>query len=196
MNWKIIESNIREAREQLEEIERLISSKKYPAEGELQVMVEHAYHHLNFAWNIRRVTTREYRKHSTIDFNRWGKYPSDIENFIISEITENHPLVGTWITDEEDSNVAFIFSVNSGTNEFTVSGFCRSSGEEFEISNVKWDGEVLEFTARMPSTDCTSINAFQLRADGSADLTLTIFEVWKKKDIKPGELPEGWQAGN
>jgi len=73
MNWKIIESNIREAREQLEEIERLISSKKYPCEEELQVMVEHAYHHLNFAWNTRRVTTKEYRKLTDEEFNRWGK---------------------------------------------------------------------------------------------------------------------------
>jgi hypothetical protein len=192
MNWKIIESNIQEAREQLVQIELLISSKKYPSEGELQVMVEHAYHHLNFAWNTRRIATKQYRRLSDEEFNRWGKYPSDIETFVISEIPEDHPLVGTWITDEEDSDAAFIFTIENGYIE--VSGFCRSDGEKFEIRNTKWDGEILTFTARMPSTDYTSINSFQMRPDGRADLTLTIFEVWKKKDVKPGEQPEGWQV--
>lgn len=191
MNWKIIDSNIREAREQLEEIERLISSNN-PSEEELQVMVEHAYHHLNFAWNARRVTTKQYSKLTYEEFNRWGKYPSDIETFVVSEIPEDHPLRGTWITDEEDSDAAFVFTPKDG--EIEVSGFCRSDGEKFEIKDTKWDGEALTFTARMPSTDCVSINSFRIRPDGKADLTLTIFEVWKKKDVKPGELPEGWQV--
>lgn len=124
MNWKIIESNIREAREQLDEIERRISSKKFPSEGELQVMVEHAYHHLNFAWNARRVTTKQYRKLTDEEFNRWGKNPSDIDAFVVSEIQEDHPLAGTWITDDEDSDAAFVF--NSKNGEIEVSGFCRS----------------------------------------------------------------------
>jgi len=192
MNWNIIGSNIREAREQLEEIERQISSKKYPSEAELQVMFEHAYHHLNFAWNIRRVTTKQYKKLSDEEFNRWGKYPSDIETFVLSKISEEHPLAGTWITDEEDSDAAFVFTIENG--EIKVSGFCQSDGEMFEIKDTKWDGETLTFTARMPSTDYTSINSFQMRPDGKADLTLTIFEVWKKKDVKPGVRPEGWQV--
>ena len=189
INWKTIDSNLREAREQLEEIERLITSRKYPSEDELQVMFEHTYHHLNFAWNTRRVTTKQYSRLSDKEFNRWGTYPKDIETFVVSEVSGDHPLVGTWITDEEDSDAAFIFTIEHGDIE--VSGFCRSDGEEFEIRNTKWDGETLTFTARMPSTDYTSINAFRMRPDGRADLTLTIFEVWKKKDVKPGELPEG-----
>jgi len=48
----------------------------------------------------------------------------------------DHPLIGTWITDEEDSDTAFRFSLEN--NKLRVSGFCRSSGEEFEITHVKW----------------------------------------------------------
>ena len=81
-------------------------------------------------------------------------------------ISVDHVLAGTWITDEEDSNVAFTFS--SEKNGFRVSGFCRSDGEEFKISKVKWDGK--------------------------ADLELTTSEVWKKKDVKRGEIAEAWQV--
>jgi hypothetical protein len=110
---------------------------------------------------------------------------------ILSAVSSDHPLVGTWITDEEDSNAAFTISAKSG--EFCVSGFCRSDGEKFEITQVEWDGETLRFVARMPSTDTSMKNAFRLRPDGKADLELTIYEVWKKKDVTPGETPEAWR---
>jgi hypothetical protein len=79
MNWRIIASNLREAREQLEEIERQIEKKTFPDEIELQLWLEHAYHHLNFAWNIRRIKTKEYAHLTDDDFNRWGQFPKDIE---------------------------------------------------------------------------------------------------------------------
>lgn len=79
MNWGIVASNLREAREQLEEIEKQIQKKKYPDEIELQLFLEHAYHHLNFAWNIRRIKTKEYANLTDDDFNRWGQFPKDIE---------------------------------------------------------------------------------------------------------------------
>ncbi len=100
-------------------------------------------------------------------------------------------LEGTWITDEEDSNAAFIFSTKGG--KFRVSGFCRSDGEEFEITRVRRDGDSLSFVARMPSTDNVTKNVFRIRPDGKLDLELTTFEVWKKKDAKPGEIPEAWR---
>jgi hypothetical protein len=79
MNWKIIAGEIREAREQLEEIEKQIEKKDYPAEVELQLSFEHAYHHLNCAWHIRRVRTKEYANLTDDDFNKWGQFPKDIE---------------------------------------------------------------------------------------------------------------------
>lgn len=103
----------------------------------------------------------------------------------------NHGLIGTWITDEEDSDAAFTVSLKR--NRFHVSGFCRSDGEQFEIKKLKWDGKTLSFTARMPSTEFTTENVFRLRPDGKVILELTLYEVWKKKDVRPGDMPEGRQ---
>ena len=60
-NWEIIKSNISEALEELKSIEKQIESGKFPHEGELQVMFEHTYHHLNFAWNARKISTKRYK---------------------------------------------------------------------------------------------------------------------------------------
>lgn len=82
MNRQVIESNIREAREELEKIEKRLSDKL--SEGELLVMLQHAYHHLNFAWNARKVSTSRYAKLSEKEFNEWGKYPAaDIDDFAL-----------------------------------------------------------------------------------------------------------------
>ena len=107
-------------------------------------------------------------------------------------IQAEHPLIGTWVTNDEDSDAAFTFSVADG--EFRVSGFCQSDGEEFEVSGVNWDGTALTFTARMPSTGCVTKNVFRIRPDGKLDLELTTHEVWKKRRVKPGQIPRGWRA--
>jgi hypothetical protein len=109
----------------------------------------------------------------------------------LSAIPADPSFLGTWITEEEDSNAAFVISIRN--NRFEVSGFCRSDGEEFEITKVKWDGEALSFVARMPSTDTAFKNVFRTRQDGRLDLELTTYEVWKKKDVKPGKIPEAWR---
>jgi hypothetical protein len=109
----------------------------------------------------------------------------------MTSIPNDHPLIGTWITSEEDSDTAFVFSAPN--NHFHVSGFCRSTGEGFEITEVKWDGDALSFVARFPSTDTMTKNVFRVRSDGTADLELTTYEIWKKKDVKPGDAPEAWE---
>lgn len=78
LNWEIILSNIKEAREQLEEIENLIAQNETISEIELQIKLEHAYHHLNFAWNIRRKSSKKYAKLSDKEFNEWSKFPKEI----------------------------------------------------------------------------------------------------------------------
>lgn len=108
------------------------------------------------------------------------------------KIQADHPLVGTWITEEEDSNVAFTISVQDGA--FAVAGFCRMDGEAFEISELAWDGDALTFRARMPSTDTVTKNLFRIRADGRAELECTIYEIWKKQDLTIGERPRGWDV--
>ena len=85
LNWKIILSNIAEARDQLEQIDARAKNGKKPTEGELQIMLEHAYHHLNFAWNIRHLPSKRYGKLSDAEFNRWGKFPKEIEEWKIEK---------------------------------------------------------------------------------------------------------------
>lgn len=83
MNWKIIAGDIKEAREQLEQMEKRIAGKDRPSEGELLVMLSHAYHHLNFAWNTRRISTKHYASLTDKEFNKWGKFPKEAMGFIV-----------------------------------------------------------------------------------------------------------------
>jgi hypothetical protein len=78
MNYEIITSNLREAIEELEKLHRSASEGNLDEE-KLQVGLLHAYHHINFAWNIRRVPTSRYTALSSENFDLWGSYPSDIE---------------------------------------------------------------------------------------------------------------------
>ena len=109
----------------------------------------------------------------------------------MTSIRADHPLIGTWIASDEDSDAAFV--VSAADNRLQVSGFCRSDSEQFEITDVNWDGEKLSFVARMPSTNAVTKNVFHIRPDGMAELELTIYELWKKKPIVRGELPEAWR---
>ena len=79
LTWEIILSNLTEAREQLEKIEVRVKTGEPPAEGEFQVMLEHAYHHLNVAWNARRVSTKRYSQLTEAEFKRWGEFPKELE---------------------------------------------------------------------------------------------------------------------
>ena len=78
LNLKIIGGNLAEAIEELEGLSNLASNGRL-REEELQIGLLHAYHHLNFAWNIRYVATQQYAKLTQRQFERWGRYPSKIE---------------------------------------------------------------------------------------------------------------------
>jgi hypothetical protein len=92
-------------------------------------------------------------------------------------------LIGSWVTEEEDSNVVFSFSKNGDIYE--ISGYDRSDGEAFDIQDVNWDGTSLSFVAVMPSTGFRSKNVFKLAGNGKAQLSLTIYETWKKIESPP-----------
>jgi ubiquinone/menaquinone biosynthesis C-methylase UbiE len=79
INRKRILHNVSEAREQLEEIERVLQGGAPFSEVELGVMLEHAYHHLNWAWNTRSVLKSTYDSMTDRDFNLWSKVPKDLE---------------------------------------------------------------------------------------------------------------------
>ena len=77
-NSKIVQSNVGEAIDQLRKLERKAADGKL-REEELQVGLLHAYHHLNFAWNVRHISTSVYSNLTQSQFKRWGKYPVEIE---------------------------------------------------------------------------------------------------------------------
>ncbi len=79
VNWRIVHSNISEALEELQGLEKKIKQRKCD-EIELQLSLQHAYHHLNFAWNIRRVPTKRYVHLTQEEFDEWRKYPAEIED--------------------------------------------------------------------------------------------------------------------
>ena len=79
INWAVVIHNIAEAREELQGLEVALSSRKTRSEAELQVGLEHALHHLYFAWNARHVTSTAYANLTDRDFNRWSEVPSDLE---------------------------------------------------------------------------------------------------------------------
>jgi len=78
-NRVIIRGNIAEAIEQLQKLEQKAAAGTLN-ESELQVGLAHTYHHLNFAWNIRRISTSEYAHLTQQLFDQWGKYPEEIND--------------------------------------------------------------------------------------------------------------------
>jgi hypothetical protein len=56
MNFDIIGGNSSEAADELAEIRSRVASGALTVE-EFQIRLLHAYHHLNFAWNIKYVAT-------------------------------------------------------------------------------------------------------------------------------------------
>jgi len=84
INWRIVLSNIKEAREELEGLESQIASNKKPSEVRLELSLRHAYHHLNTAWNARHSETAQYRNLTEHDFKAFGTFPpgfDDLETY-------------------------------------------------------------------------------------------------------------------
>jgi hypothetical protein len=79
INWKSVACNIAEAREQLEQLEIALKQPQVRHEATLQIGLEHALHHLYFAWNVRKISTKSYRSMTNKEFNRWSKVPKDLE---------------------------------------------------------------------------------------------------------------------
>jgi hypothetical protein len=81
MNKNLILINLKEAKEQLETtISDLESDSDFSEEG-FQVELKHAYHHLNFTWNIRNIPIEKYRNMTDKNFNKWSKFPKNKDDY-------------------------------------------------------------------------------------------------------------------
>ena len=77
LNRDIILYNINDAREELDRIAARIGAGKM-TEPEFQIAMQHAFHHMNFAWNARHWPMRRYENLTQDDFDRAGSFPSDL----------------------------------------------------------------------------------------------------------------------
>jgi hypothetical protein len=75
-NIYLMAQSLEEAKEQIEEILSDLKNNEY-SEGELKGDLEHAYHHLNYAWHIRNVDEDRAKSCSAEDFKEWSKFPLD-----------------------------------------------------------------------------------------------------------------------
>jgi hypothetical protein len=81
LNWQVILSNLAEAREQIEAIEARVNAKENLSEVKLQILFEHTYHHLNFAWNARHASDKDHARLTDAQFNQWGKFPAEMNAY-------------------------------------------------------------------------------------------------------------------
>jgi hypothetical protein len=79
LNYGLIRLHVAEAREELQRIEAELLAEAKPDKDHLQVWFDHAFHHLNTAWNARHATDKQEVELSDENFNRWGRFPRDIK---------------------------------------------------------------------------------------------------------------------
>jgi hypothetical protein len=78
VNKPWIETHLREALEELEDTLRQLNDPDF-TEIEFRVAMEHAYNHLNTAWNSRDQSLTAMANHTMEQFYRWRAFPADID---------------------------------------------------------------------------------------------------------------------
>ncbi len=72
-------SNLRESKASLDDIiYEIEKDNDFDFDGYYSDM-QHIYHHLNTAWNIRKEKEEIIRKCNKEDFNRWRHFPRDFD---------------------------------------------------------------------------------------------------------------------
>jgi hypothetical protein len=79
LNWQIVLSNIKGAREELEKLENTIKSNE-AEQVEIEISLRHAYHHLNLAWNARNIPNENYSNLTHSELKEWGKFPKGFDS--------------------------------------------------------------------------------------------------------------------
>jgi hypothetical protein len=80
LNLEFILYSLKDVRETLDEIIDLAEAATLD-EIDFRIKMEHAYHHLHFAWNIRHVGAKRSSECVADDFNRWSKFPEELEEY-------------------------------------------------------------------------------------------------------------------
>ena len=79
MNKDYILLNLREALEEIERTIRKLQNESAYYEPEFRIAMEHAFHHMNIAWNARNTTKEQSFECTAKDLDSWGNFPKDID---------------------------------------------------------------------------------------------------------------------
>lgn len=96
--------------------------------------------------------------------------------------SSQHPLVGSWVNgDEYATDVEYIVS-RTGAG-FVVRAIDRHDGEEADVYEIKWDGEVLSFATHWNSTGRFARCRLQAVSQDRVAFTYTYTdsEMWHRK---------------
>ena len=77
MNKRWVLFHLGEALGELQALVEALESRGV-SEEEFEIAIEHAYHHLNTAWNTRSISDERANAHSDTDFVRWRRFPQDL----------------------------------------------------------------------------------------------------------------------
>jgi hypothetical protein len=71
--------NLREAADALGTLITEIEGDPEYDQGQLEVDLNHVYHHINTAWNARNASPERIETCSAEDFHGWRQFPTDID---------------------------------------------------------------------------------------------------------------------
>jgi|WetSurMetagenome_2_1015567.scaffolds.fasta_scaffold00201_7 hypothetical protein len=94
-------------------------------------------------------------------------------------------LIGKWVHIEEWDTDDWMseYDISGTENNIIIKAKDHNDGEEYEISNIKWNGQVLEFVSVMPSTGRKGINKFRIKSENEleSEFTFTEYDIMKRK---------------
>jgi hypothetical protein len=77
LNRQWVSFHLGEAIQELQKVTTALESRAMTRE-EFEIALEHAYHHINTAWNSRSITNEEAKNHSDTDYIRWRHFPTEL----------------------------------------------------------------------------------------------------------------------
>jgi hypothetical protein len=109
----------------------------------------------------------------------------------VLRLLADHPLVGTWIVADGSSSIEF--QIRAARQGFEVSASDSADGEEFVVSDVRWDGRALRFELLVPSNGTRAEHCFRLGADGAIEdrFTARYIDVLVRKPSATGRRRRG-----
>ena len=77
MNRRWVAFHLGEVVEELQTVINILDLRSMDKD-EFEIALEHAYHHLNTAWNSRSISDDEAAQHTDADFVEWRKFPKGV----------------------------------------------------------------------------------------------------------------------